>query len=164
METVQPRIEQMQEKKLVGMSMRMSLYSNKTGELWQGFMPRRKEIPNAVGPDLVSVQVVGSGYFEKFDPAAEFEKRAAVEVTEYGDVPAGMETFDLPGGLYAVFLHKGGPSTGAATFSHIYGTWLPASGYVRDDRPQFEILGEKYSNTDPDSEEEIWIPIRPKAG
>jgi len=31
-----------------------------------------------------------------------------------------------------------------------------------DDRPHFEVLGDKYKNADPDSEEEIWIPIRTK--
>jgi AraC family transcriptional regulator len=34
--------------------------------------------------------------------------------------------------------------------------------YFLDDRPHFEILGDKYKNGDPDSEEEIWIPIKQK--
>ena len=34
------------------------------------------------------------------------------------------------------------------------------SEYEFDNRPQFEILGEKYKNNAPDSEEEIWIPIK----
>jgi AraC family transcriptional regulator len=37
---------------------------------------------------------------------------------------------------------------------------LPASGYELDDRPHFEILGERYKNNDPDSEEELWFPVR----
>jgi len=28
--------------------------------------------------------------------------------------------------------------------------------------PRIEILGEKYRNNDPDSEEEIWIPVKAK--
>ena len=47
------------------------------------------------------------------------------------------------------------------TFQYIFGTWMPDSGYKWDNRPQFEILGEKYKNNDPSSEEEIWIPIKP---
>jgi AraC family transcriptional regulator len=73
-----------------------------------------------------------------------------------------MEKFILPAGAYAVFLHKGGPATGQQTFQYIFGTWFPQSEYRLDDRPHFEILGEKYSNTSPDSEEEIWIPVRLK--
>jgi len=32
-----------------------------------------------------------------------------------------------------------------------------------DNRPHFEVLGEKYKNGDPESEEEIWIPVKEKA-
>jgi AraC family transcriptional regulator len=40
---------------------------------------------------------------------------------------------------------------------------LPLSKeYELDDRPHFEILGDKYKNNDPNSEEEIWIPIKLK--
>lgn len=35
--------------------------------------------------------------------------------------------------------------------------------YEIDFRPHFEILGEKYKNNDPGSEEEVWIPVRPRA-
>jgi AraC family transcriptional regulator len=41
-------------------------------------------------------------------------------------------------------------------------TWLPSSDYVLDNRPHFEILGEKYKINDPESEEKIWIPVRKK--
>jgi AraC family transcriptional regulator len=46
-----------------------------------------------------------------------------------------------------------------AIFQYIYSTWLPASGYALDNRPHFELLGEKYKQGSPHSEEEIWIPI-----
>lgn len=29
-------------------------------------------------------------------------------------------------------------------------------------QPHFEVLGEKYKDNDPTSEEEIWIPIKAK--
>lgn len=73
-----------------------------------------------------------------------------------------MNTFILRGGLYAVFIHKGDASKAAQTFQYIFGTWLPNSAYVLDDRPHFEILGEKYKRDSPDSEEEVWIPIKKK--
>ncbi|MFZ1515671.1 MAG: GyrI-like domain-containing protein, partial [Saprospiraceae bacterium] len=67
----------------------------------------------------------------------------------------------IPGGLYAVFYYKG-LSTDTAIFEYIFNTWLPNSEYGLDDRPHFEILGERYKNNDADSEEEIWIPIKNK--
>ncbi len=142
--------------------MRMSLVNNKTGELWGNFMRRQNEIRNSIGNDRYSMQMYDSSYFTNFNPNAEFEKWATIEVKDFSTVPAGMETFVLPRGLYAVFLHKGAASTGPKTFQYIFETWMPNSEYVLDNRPHFEILGEKYKNEHPDSEEEVWIPIKGK--
>jgi AraC family transcriptional regulator len=148
------------EKKLIGMRMMMSFGDNKTGELWRAFMPRRKEITNAFSNELVSMQIYPCSHdFSKFSPAAKFEKWAAVEVSNFDIVPQGMERTLLPAGLYAVFIHKGS-SRDTSVFQYILGTWLPNSEFQIDERPHFEILGEKYKNDDPESEEEIWIPIR----
>jgi AraC family transcriptional regulator len=155
------RIETFKEKKLVGNCLKMSLSDNKTIELWRNFMPRRKEIKNRVNDDLFSIQVYDQSFdFLNFNPDALFEKWAAVEVEGFDAVPEGMEPFILKNGLYAVFLHKGAASSGPKTFRYIFGIWLPDSIYSLDYRPHFEILGEKYKNEDPDSEEEIWIPIK----
>jgi AraC family transcriptional regulator len=156
------RIELLAEKKLAGKQMTMSLTNNKTGDLWRSFMPRRKEIQNSIGTDLYSMQVYDEGYFLNFDPNATFTKWAAVEVTDFNSIPAEMESIVLPAGLYAVFLYKGAASAGAKTLQYIFETWLPNSDYLLDNRPHFEVLGEKYKNEDPDSEEEIWIPIKAK--
>lgn len=152
----------LQEKKLVGKRMTMSFSDNKTGELWKGFMPRRKEIKNSVGPELCSMQIYGPKFFSNFNPDTKFEKWATIEVTDFESVPDQMETFNLEGGLYAVFLYRGAANAAADTFRYIMGEWLPGSGYDLDDRPHFEILGEKYKNESPDSEEELWIPVKPK--
>jgi AraC family transcriptional regulator len=158
-----PRIETLSEKKLVGKRMKMSLSGDKTGELWKSFMQRRKEIKNNLTNELFSMQLYNESLnFENFNQDTVFEKWAAVEVSDFNNIPAGMESFTLTGGLYAVFLHRGAASTGPATFRYIFGTWLPNSEYSLDTRPHFEILGEKYKNEDPDSEENIWIPIRIK--
>ena len=142
--------------------MTMSFSNNTTGELWRSFMPGRKEILNNIGPELYSIQIYKPLFFDNFNPGTLFEKWAAMEVSDFESVPDGMESFTLAGGLYAVFLYTGAASAAAGTFQYILGTWLPNSEYIFDDRPHFEILGEKYKKEDPDSEEEIWIPILPK--
>ena len=138
----------------------MSLSDNKTGQLWGGFAPRIKEIHNNTSNDKISMQVYPPSYFNHYDPQAEFEKWATVEVKDFENIPAGMKSFILKEGLYAVFDHKG---TGTSIFQYIYLNWQPNSIYEIDDRPHFEVLGEKYKNNDPSSEEEIWIPIKEKA-
>jgi AraC family transcriptional regulator len=52
---MEPNIELLAEKKLIGKRMTMSLSNNKTGELWQSFMPRRKEIQNNLTNDMISM-------------------------------------------------------------------------------------------------------------
>ncbi len=156
---MEPSIEVLTAKKLIGNRLTMSLANNKTGELWRGFMPRRKEIQNNLTSDLISMQVYDRPVdFSDFNQ--EFDKWAVVEVADFDSVPVGMETFTLPGGLYAVFHYKGS-SMDTRIFQYIFGTWLPNSDYILDNRPHFEVLGEKYKNADPDSEEDIWIPIKP---
>ena len=143
--------------------MTMNLAENKTSELWRSFMPRRKEITNFLTTDLFSVQVYDQTLnFGDFNENTRFEKWAAVEVSDFESIPDRMESIILPEGLYAVFLHKGAASEGARTFRYIFGIWLPGSEYQLDNRPHFEILGEKYKNDDPASEEEVWIPVKPK--
>ncbi|WP_268847235.1 GyrI-like domain-containing protein [Flavobacterium aestivum] len=154
-----PRIEILSEKKLIGKRLQMSLANNKTQELWQGFMPRRNEIQNPVSSDLYAVQVYEPNYFEAFNPNAIFEKWATLEVADFDSIPTAMESLTLSGGLYAVFEHKGHST---AIFDYIFREWIPNSKYDLDQRPHFEILGAKYKKDDPNSEEEIWIPIKEK--
>lgn len=155
------RIENIESKRLIGKKITLSLSDNKTVELWQSFMPQRKEIKNAIGTELYSVQNYDSMYFADFNPSKTFEKWAAVEVADLDFIPEGMDSFTLPEGQYAVFHYKG-LSSDNRIFQYIFGTWLPKSGYELDNRPHFEVLGEKYKNNDANSEEEIWIPIKKK--
>jgi len=155
-----PRIEQLPEKKLVGKQIITSIANNQTFSLWSSFMPRRKEIVNTVSTDLFSMQVYPYDFdFTFSNLSVTFQKWATVEVTDFENIPEEMETYVLPAGLYAVFEYKG-LNTDTKIFEYIFGTWLPSSQYNIDNRPHFEILGAKYKNNDPNSEEEIWIPIK----
>jgi AraC family transcriptional regulator len=158
---MKPRIEISNEKKLVGNQLTMSFDDYKVGELWKLFMPGRRKITNNLTNDLISMTVYKPAHFASFKTTNEFAKWATVEVSNFDNVPGEMETFILPGGLYAVFDYKG-LNTDHSIYEYIFGTWLPGSGYALDDRPHFEILGDKYKNNDPASEEEIWIPIKAK--
>lgn len=158
---MQPTITTIVEKKLVGKKLVMSLDNNKTFELWKSFMPRRKEIKNIIGTNLYSVEIYLPNYFDEFNPAQEFEKWAAMEVTAVQEISDEMHSLTIPAGEYAVFHYKG-LNTDTGIFRYIYGEWLPNSKYSLDLRPHFAEMGEKYRNNDRESEEDIYIPIRPK--
>lgn len=157
-----PRIEKINEKKLVGKRLTMSFADYKVAELWKAFMPRRKEIVNNLTHNLISMVIYKPTHFTDFKPTNEFERWATVEVADFENVPNEMETYVLPEGQYAVFLHKGDAKEFSKTFRYILETWLPDSEFVLDNRPHFEVLDDKYKNNHPDSEEEIWVPIKAK--
>ena len=155
-----PKIVSIPVKKLIGYSIEMSLLDNQTQTIWQLFMPRLKEIKNAVSADLFSLQNYPDDYFTNFTPETIFTKWAAVEVKNFENIPEGFEKLEIPSGKYAVFLHKGNTEMFAKTAQYIYTEWLPNSGFQLDNKPHFEVLGDNYSgHENPESEEEVWIPI-----
>lgn len=159
---LQPDIVEINSKICLGKCIEMSLTDNKVGQLWQSFMPLVRQISNRKNTEVLSVQVHPADYFQAFDPTKTFEKWALVELSTTPDqVPESLQLFEIPSGLYAVFHYKG-LSTDTSIFRYIFNEYLPASAYELDQRPHFEVLGDKYKNMDPNSEEDIYIPIRKK--
>lgn len=155
------RIEELSQKTLVGKSIRMSLINNKTSEVWKSFMTEKSKITNAVGTGLYSVQLYDEPhYFRNFNPETEFTKWATIEVEDRKNIPNGFSILSIEYGLYAVFNHKGTVGEFKNTIQFIFNKWLPQSAFELDHRPHFELLGKKYKNNDPSSEEEVWIPIK----
>jgi len=128
--------------------------------LWKRFMPRRGEVLSRATDDYISMQDYDAAADDLFSPTTVFEKWAVVEVRACDSIPEGMRRYDLAGGKYAIFEHKGPASDYPESMQFIFGQWLPESGYELDQREQFEILPEGYDPMDPEAEEEIWIPIR----
>ncbi len=154
---LKPTILNFSATKFIGKNLIFSYADYRAFELWSSFMPRRKEIQNTIGANLYNIQVNPENF--DFHPKTLFVKWAAVEVSSFDHVPDDMETLEIESGLYAVFQYKGDQQGASAFFNSIYTEWLPNSSYELANRPQFEILGEKYKNNDPNSEEEIWIPV-----
>ena len=144
--------------KFIGKNLSFTYADYRVFELWSNFMPRRKEIQNTIGSEVYNIQINPDNF--DFQPNTPFTKWAAVTVSILDFIPDRMEALEIQEGLYAVFNYKGDQSNVAAFFNSIYTEWLPSSDYELGNHPQFEILGEKYKNNDPNSEEEIWIPIK----
>ncbi|MEP0710375.1 MAG: GyrI-like domain-containing protein, partial [Algoriphagus sp.] len=149
---IKPTIQQLPDTKLVGMSVRMSFLNNRIPELWRGFMPRKKEVKNQVGSELYSVEIYSDPtYFKHFNPVSQFEKWAAVSVSDFDSIPESMKSMIIPAGLYAVFPFKGSDSEAPKLYQYIIGKWIPNSTYELDHRPHFAVMGEKYKNNDSES-------------
>lgn len=161
---MEPKIMDIQDRKLVGLRIQTALSENKTLALWQSFKPRVKEIGHKTNTHFYSVQIYGTGVaMEAFTPHTLFEKWAAVEVDTFDHVPDGLEKYILSGGKYAVFIHRGPPNAFYKTAEYIFGTWMRNAEYELDERAHFEIMGAQYRLDDPNSEEEIWVPIKVKS-
>ncbi len=152
-------IIQIQETKTIGISIDMSLVENKTQVLWQTFIPGIHLIKNRIGSEKISLQVYPKEYYQSFDPKNIFTKWALVPVSTFDCIPDGMSSFVIPSGWYARFHYKGHPAAGASFFQTIFTQWVPKSGYQIDERPHFEMLGDRYDNNSVDSEEDVYIPI-----
>lgn len=157
----EPRFEQLESTKFIGVSSEMSRANDQTSQLWRSFMPRRQTVSNRTSQDFMSMQVYPNGPKQVADPSAMFTKWAVVQVANFDAVPEGMETYTLNGGLYAVFQHHG-PATDLSTVMYIFQEWLPQSDYALDDREHFEVLPSDYKALDPNAHEEFWIPVRQK--
>lgn len=157
---MKPIIKIFPETKFIGKNLSFTYTDYRAFELWSSFMPRRNEIQNALGTDLFNIQINPENF--DFNPQTKFVKWAVVPVSDFDFIPEGMQSLIIEEGLYAVFNHIGDASKARETFGYIFGVWLPNSEYELDNRPQFEILGEKYKNNAADSEEEIWIPVKRK--
>lgn len=144
---------------LVGLKIETSLAKNETQTLWRNFKIAIKDTELGRAKEFYSVQVYQDFNPETFDPTTIFTKIAAVQ-TSSGTDHANLENFEIPAGKYAVFEHIGPSHTFRETMKAMF-TWLRNSGYVLDDRPHFEILGEDYLGPlHPESKESVWLPIK----
>jgi len=150
-----PKITQISEKKVIGMqsTMRHNEYGNIVA-LWKRFKPRTKAIKSVVNEEFIAMQIYSD--FNSLEKP--FDIWACVEVLDFKDCILGMNSFTISGGEYAVFLHKG--MDASSTYQQIMTEWLPNSGYKIDDRPHFQVMGKKYKNGSPDSEEDFYLPIQ----
>ncbi len=157
----EPRVRLSRKIRLVGKRLKMNFANDKTVELWKSFMPERKKISNIKGEDLYCVQIYDYQDDEEiFSFEMPFEKWAAVEVSSFDNIPEGMETMTIECDWYAVYTHKGPASAFREQYDAIFEPWYEYALYEIVSRPFFQVMGKKYKNDSPDSEEEIWIPVK----
>lgn len=154
-----PRFEVLPARTFVGLCRPMTFADHRPAELWRAFAPRIPGIRGRIGTARYSMARYGPGFFDAFDPHRTFEKWAAVETMDVAGRTEGLSVLTVSG-RYAVFLHRGPASEGPRTFAWIFGSWLPASELVLDERPHFEVMGPAYRADAVDAEEELWIPVR----
>lgn len=94
----------------------------------------------------------------------DLRSEAAISVDPDIAVSDDVHAIDLPGGRYAVLIHKGPYAELEKAYKWLYGTWLPQSGEEPDDRPCYE----EYLNNPRDLPPAEWLteiclPLKPAA-
>lgn len=154
--TLAPLIINKEKLYLVGMEIR-GLGSREIGKLWSGFRQRVAEIDRRRDSESTFYAL-----FMLIGVQWEVSYTACVEVSEEGQIPEGMVYIALPATTYAVFTHRGSLDRISDTFYYIYNTWLPKSGRIRTNDPEFVRYDHRYLGPmDNDSEFDIYIPIDP---
>ncbi len=151
-------------KPIAGMYISTSPASSQALQIWQKFMPRRKELDGPEEDVYYSIQDYPSDYpWEAYDPTAQFTTWAVIEINDDSSIPDDFSATLIKGGLYAFFIHKGTAASIAKSMIYFHSQWLPKSGYFLDkSRMHFERLGKKFLGPEnPASEEEVYIPILP---
>lgn len=153
----------MSAKTLVGHRMMVTAATDNPVLLWRPFKMKLKEIGNVQTDRFYSVQTFEGEDLSRFDANTEFTKWAAVEVSEVGNIPEGMEVIRIPKGLYATLVHYGTAAEFQKTTDFIYRHWLPESKYDLDDRPHLTIMPSDHRPDDPNAAELVCVPVKPKA-
>jgi AraC family transcriptional regulator len=116
-----------------------------------------------VGPDTVSLGI----YYDDPDvtPVAQLRAHAtiALPATFAGPAPDGFELLDLPGGEYAVGVHRGPYAQLPESYRWLFGQWLPSTDREAANQPCHEIyVNDPATTAPPDLITHICVPLAPE--
>ena len=136
---------------VVGLNYHGKNENQEIAQLWHQLLPRFQEIKHLAQP-YQSYGVCG-----EVETDGRFRYLAGFEIDEAGDLPEGMDTWQVPQQTYAVFpcdlatIHE--------TYNYAFQTWLPASDYEHVHGPDFEYYP---PGVEPEKEMYIYIPVKAK--
>lgn len=154
-----PEFVRLEKMFLVGMTYYGDNEHGEIPALWGRFGARMNRITNKKGFCAYGLCIEPDDYEE----TGKFQYIAALEVESLDTIPLEMVGKVLPAADYAVFTHKG-PVTGLReTYEKIYGTWIAETDMEVIKGYDFELYDDRFKTPDdPESEIDIYIPIRKK--
>ncbi len=158
---ISPAIKEIGEIKLAGISI-LTKDKNEIKEAWRIFLKSVGKIRNS---SFFSEACSNPGfglecYNDDFFESGKFFYMPSVQVDSFDDLPVEMSLKIIPPAKYAVFTHKGIPSTISETITAAYDKWIPESGYKVDRSYDFEYYDDRFKPDSNESEIDIYIPIK----
>jgi AraC family transcriptional regulator len=120
---------------------------------WQRFNQYFGKVPGQIGN-------VAYGVCYNADDAGNVDYLCGVEVGDFSALPRELSRLRIPPQRYAVFSHREHVSAIRRTWNTIWNQWLPASGHVPADAPNFERYDEKFDPVSGMGGLEIWLPLK----
>ena len=154
--TMEPKIVELGEMKIVGLRYFGDNKNQEIAQVWQMFNKRIDAIKNQDNKCVIGYCAPGPEGEDK----SKFEYVCSAVVDKVEDVPEGMVTRTIPPHKYAVFTHRGSLETLKQTYNYIYATWFPKSGLEMADNIDFEWYDDRFKDFSPDSEFDIYVPIK----
>jgi AraC family transcriptional regulator len=105
-----------------------------------------------IGPETYGVS-------HNFDGSCSFEYIAGAKVSHFAALPDGFETVRIRRQRYAVFQHGQHVSMLRRTHYTIWNKWLPDSGKLIADAPNFERYGKQFDPLTGTGPIELWVPV-----
>ncbi len=99
------------------------------------------------------------GVFHAADGEGELDYLAGYEVEHFGQVPPGCRRLRLARQRYAVVRHEGHIGSIPRTWYALLGEWLPASGLVPVDAPEFERYDATFDPMTGNGGVDICVPV-----
>jgi AraC family transcriptional regulator len=156
---MEPRIVELGALTLVGLPFYGEPSDGQFGKTWERFVEVEQHATRRVN-DHVYYGV------EFYGPEVSLTRQwmyfAAIQVSDLAETPDILFGKILPAAKYAVFTVKGGLDGINDMFAHAYRVWLPASAYEVAYPFDFELYDRRYHGNVPESEIDLYIPIKPK--
>ncbi len=154
-----PEIVILEETRLVGLRGTTSIFDNRLPALWEQFLRHHSGLFAETGVGYGICETQRTAYTEDGDVSFSVVVGSAVKSFDY--VSQALVRKTIAGGRYASFTHRGAFANLFVTYQYIFGTWLPATKEVLDDREDLEIYDRKvFTVDDPNNEVTILIPIK----
>ncbi|WOD16908.1 AraC family transcriptional regulator [Paraburkholderia kirstenboschensis] len=149
-----PRFEDGKSFLVAGLSARYTCESSAAiPSQWQRFNQYFGKVPGQVGD-------VAYGVCYNADDAGNMDYLCGVEVSDFSALPDQFSRLRIAAHRYAVFSHREHVSTVRRTWNTIWNKWLPASGHLPADAPNFERYDEKFDPVSGMGGFEIWLPLQ----
>lgn len=103
---------------------------------------------------------VAYGVCYNADDNGNLDYLCGVEVSDFSALPAELSRLRISPQRYAVFSHREHVSTIRRTWNTIWNQWLPASGHIPADAPNFERYDGKFDPVSGMGGLEIWLPLK----